>query len=154
MHRILFVLAALASTACGGLLSPREAEQLREAERRWERAGIRDYTFEMRTSCFCPQEVIEWAVVDVRDGRVVAARSLDGAPLAGFGLTSRKTVEELFAIARSRPDYIAGIDFEFHEELGYPLRISLQEKKNVADASATYEARNLVPVVVERSGKD
>ncbi len=154
MRRILFVLAAIASTACAGIMSPREAEQLRDAEQRWERAGIRDYTFEMRTSCFCPTEILAWAVVHVRDGQVAAAYSLDGTPLSGFDLDSRKTVEELFAVARAKHEHIADIDFEFDEELGYPLRIRLEEKRNVADASATYEARNLVPAVAENGSQD
>ena len=150
--RLTLLVAVIASIGCAGLITAGEEERLRDAERRWAAAGIRDYTFEMRTSCFCPTEIIQWAVVTVRDGQVVAAHSLDGAPLAAFDLASRKTVEELFAIARSKPDYIGDIDFEFDDELGYPLRISLQEKKNVADASATYEARNLVPEAVAQGG--
>lgn len=154
MRRTLFILAAIASSACVGIMTPREAEQLREAERRWERAGIRDYTFETRTSCFCPSEIMAWAVVHVRDAEIVAAYSLDGSPLSGFDLASRKTVEELFAVARAEHEHIADIDFEFDDDLGYPLRIRLQEKKNVADASATYEARNLVPIVVATGSQD
>jgi hypothetical protein len=138
----------LALTACLGVLDPGESRQLREAEERWEAAGIDDYTFEMRTSCFCPPEIYEWAVVEVRDGVVVGAKTLDGEPLASWGLTSRKTVEQLFDVAHGGEDWIEDIDFQFDEELGYPRRIELISSRNVADAGAVYEARNLVRSLV------
>lgn len=131
---------------CAGVVDPFEAEQLHRAQSRWESKEIHDYTYEMRTSCFCGQEVIEWAVIEVRNDQIVSARTLTGEPLTGFGLSSRKTVDGLFEVAKQRPDWLANIDFDFDSELGYPLRISLESKRNIADAGATYEARNLKPI--------
>ena len=148
MRRSLSIAGLLFFQACAGPVSPRESEQLRNAERRWARANIDNYTFEMRSSCFCPPEVYEWAVVEVRDGIVVAARTLGGAPLSGFGLTSRKTVEQLFDQAHARYDWLEDIDFEFDDVLGYPLFVELRSKSTIADAGVRYEARNLVPLSV------
>ena len=142
------LLPVLMLAACLGPLDPGESEALRDAERKWEASGIRDYTFEMRTGCFCPPEFNEWAVVEVRDGVLVSARSLDGKQLTGFDLTSRMTVEQLFVIAKGRQDWIEDVDFAFDEELGYPRRIELISSRNVADAGAVYEARNLVRSVI------
>lgn len=145
MRRALLVIAAIASTACLDVVSPGEEERLRDAERKWDRANITDYTYQMRTSCFCPPEIHLWAIVRVREDRVVSATSLDGAPLAGFDLASRLTVDEMFALAHARYDWLDDIDFDFDETLGYPLRIEHITKRNVADGGAVYEARNLTP---------
>ena len=145
MRRTLLIPAVLALTACLDVISPGEERTLRDAERKWDRANITNYTYEMRTGCFCPPEIHEWAIVRVRDRQVVSATTLDGTPLAGFDLASRLTVEELFGIAHSRHDWLDDIDFDFNEELGYPVRIELISKRNIADAGAVYEARNLTP---------
>ena len=145
MNRPLSVAVLLSLAACINVVSPGESEKLREAERRWEQTGIDDYIFEMRTSCFCPPEMHEWAVVEVRDGVIVSATRLDGTPFTDWGLTSRKTVAELFEEAHARYDWLADIDFEFDDTYGYPLTIQHKSKRNIADAGATYEARNLVP---------
>ena len=152
MHRVLLVVVALLSSGCVSVVSPGEAEQLRAAERRWEAANIRNYSYQMRTSCFCGTEVIDWAVVEVRNGEVISAKSIDGTPLSGVALTSRLTVEELFERARARHDWLGNIDFEFDETLGYPLSVRHVAKRNIADADATYEARNLVPVIIAAGG--
>ena len=146
--RILTLLiAALAAGGCLNPLSPRESQELRRAEAKWESKNIHDYTFEMRTSCFCGSEVHEWAIVEVRDDQIVSARSLDGDPLTGFALSSRKTVDQLFDAAKAdRFDWVADIDFTFDSELGYPLEINFESKPNIADAGLTYQARNLQPL--------
>ena len=146
MLRFLSVAVLLSLTACINVVTPGESQELREAERRWEQANIDDYTFQMRMSCFCPPEMLEWAIVEVRDGVIVSAKSVDGKPFTDWGLSSRKTVEELFAEAHARYDWLADIDFEFDETYGYPLVIEHRSKRNIADAGAVYEARNLVPL--------
>ena len=144
---MLAVVGALGVSGCINPVAPSEERALRRAEERWRAAGIHDYTFEMRTSCFCGPEVIEWAIVEVRNDRVVSARLLDGTPLTSYGLDSRKSVDELFALAKRKPEsWVADIDFVFDPELGYPVQIIFESKRNIADAGAVYEARNLRPV--------
>lgn len=138
------LVACLFVTACSSVLGPGERERLQKAEEQWNSLGVTEYSFEMRTSCFCGPEVYEWAVVDVKNGAVVSARSLSGAPLTGYAVESRKSVEQLFEIARKyRPDWVSKIDVEFDADLGYPTTVSITSKPNIADAGATYEARNL-----------
>lgn len=142
------LLATFALTGCLNSLDPWERNEFRLAERRWTAAGIDDYTYEMRTSCFCPPEYHEWAVVEVRNNQVVSARSLDGMPVSGFSLASRKTVDELFDAVRMKHEWVGDVTYDFDRDLGYPLRISIGAKKNVADAGVVYEARNLRRVVM------
>ena len=138
------LVACLFVTACSSVLGPGDRARLQKAEERWNSLGVSEYSFEMRTGCFCGPDVNDWAVVDVKDGAVVAARSLSGVPLSGISLQSRKSVEDLFVFARTyRPDWVADVDFEFDEELGYPVNLTFTSKPNIADAGTTYEARNL-----------
>jgi len=131
---------------CTNPFASREERQLRQAEERWESRNIANYTFEMRTGCFCPPEINEWAIVEVRNGQIVSARSLSGVLLSGIALTSRKTVDQLFDAARPPyEDWVGRVDFEFDSELGYPLKLQLDGKRNIADAGVVYEARNLRP---------
>ena len=144
ISKMTLLAACVLTAACVGVLNPRDAERLQRAEEVWNSLAVTEYTFEMRTSCFCGQEVTEWAIVDVRNGQVVSAKSLSGVPLTGYALESRKSVEQLFEIARTyRSDWIADVDFEFDEELGYPLSVNFISKPNIADAGVLYEARNL-----------
>lgn len=142
------LLATFALTGCLNSLDPWERNEFRHAERKWDAAGIDDYRYEMRTSCFCPPEYHEWAVVEVRNDQVVSARSLDGTPVSSFSLASRKTVNELFDAVRIDHEWVGDVTFDFDRDLGYPLRISIDGKKNVADAGVVYEARNLQRVVI------
>ncbi len=138
---------SLPVSGCSSTVGPRSLRELSQAESRWKSRNIENYTFEMRTSCFCPPEVNEWAVVEVRNRQIVSARSLTGAPFTGFALTSRKTVEQLFDVARPPyQDWVADVEFAFDAQLGYPLRVSLSSKPTIADAGAVYEARNLKSV--------
>ncbi len=146
MRPLLSSALLLSLAACINIVTPGESRELRDAERKWEQANIDDYTFEMRTSCFCPPEMHEWAIVEVRDGVIVSATDVNGKPFTDWGLSSRKTVDQLFDQARARYDWLADIDFEFDDTYGYPLVIEHRSKRNIADAGAVYEARNLVPV--------
>ena len=148
VHRfVLLAYTSLSVVACSNALVPGELHQLAQAESRWKSRNIQSYEYEMRTGCFCPPEVTEWAVVEVRNGQIVSARSLAGTPLTGFALTSRKTVEQLFKAARPPyEDWVGSVDFDFDAELGFPVRVNLSSKPNILDAGAVYEARNLRPI--------
>ena len=138
------MVACLFVTACSSVLGPGDMERLQKAEERWNSLGAVEYTFEMRTSCFCAPETTEWAVVDVKNGQVVAARSLSGVPLTGFALQSRKSVEQIFEQARKyRAEWVAEVDFDFDPDLSYPVSVSFTSKPNVLDAGFVYQARNL-----------
>lgn len=147
MSRAVISLLLVAIAACGNPFGPSDAARIREAESRWERHGFTSYEFEMRTSCFCPPEINEWAVVTVRDGRVTGARTLSGVPLSGFGLSSRKSVEDLFATLKAERDsWVAEVEVSFDAQFSYPRLIVLESKSNIADAGVTYETRNLKPI--------
>jgi hypothetical protein len=125
-----------------------EEDELADAERDWKRSNIRAYSFEMRTSCFCPPEVTDWARVTVQDGAIVAATSLTGAPLSGIARDSRKSVDQLFdSVKRPYPDWVDRVDFTFDPLYRYPVKLQLESRKNISDAGIIYEARNLQPFI-------
>ena len=124
-----------------------EEDELADAEKLWERSNIRDYSFEMRTSCFCPPEIIEWARVTVQNRAIVSVTSLTGTPLSGNARDSRKTVDQLFAAVKPPlPDWVDRVDFNFDPQYGYPVSLRLESRKDVLDAGIIYEARNLQPI--------
>src|SRR5688500_20269278 len=93
---MLLACLSLPIAGCSNSIGPVELRQLVEAESRWKSRGIPSYTFEMRTSCFGPPEITERAALEVRDGKIVSARTLTGTPLTEISHESRKTVDETF----------------------------------------------------------
>ncbi|HVF40395.1 MAG TPA: DUF6174 domain-containing protein [Gemmatimonadaceae bacterium] len=143
-RRILPVFIWMIFAGCINPFGSREERELDRAAALWRSKNITSYTFEMRTSCFCPPEINEWAIVDVRNGQIVGARSLTGTPLTGIALTSRKTVDQLFEAGRPpHEQWVDHIEFDYDPQLGYPTRLVLEGKRNIADAGVAYEARNL-----------
>ncbi len=136
-------------SGCTNPFESRNEPQLRDAEARWRTRNISAYTFEMRTICFCPPEINEWAVVEVEQEQIVSARTLSGVTLTGIARTSRKSVAQLFdAAIPPYGEWVGRVDLKFDSELGYPVRISLEGKPNILDAGVVYEARNLRPRVL------
>lgn len=148
--RTLLVIAVCSlAAACGGSgpLAPNELRQLVAAERRWAARGFGDYAYEVRVLCFCPPEINEWKVVDVRGGRVTAVRDLAGVAIPPERWYGRPTVEELFTRARGPYDeWVASVEMAFDPALGFPTRLAFISKPNIADAGAVYEARNVRPL--------
>ncbi len=148
MRSVLLAMVFLGTTACSGIFEPDEMKEIRRAQALWESKHIDDYDYVMRASCFCDPGVYQWATVEVRNDKVVAATLLDGTPITGAGLTYRRTVNQMFAAARSSDDWIDNVEFESDPELGYPVKVVLTAKKNIADGGVSYDARDLVRVMI------
>jgi hypothetical protein len=146
-NSVLLVALAIILAGCNPF-GVSEEDKLADAERDWKRSNIRAYSFEMRTSCFCPPEVTDWAPLTVQDGVIVAATSLTGSPLSGIARDSRKTVDQLFdAVKRPYPDWVDRVDFTFDPMYRYPVRLQLESRKDILDAGVIYEARNFAPFI-------
>lgn len=143
----LFLLLALAACSLDGPLAPDERRELDHARGRWESKGLKEYTFETRTFCFCEPAISIWTEVRVRNDSVVSATALSALP-AGFTpatLQAWHTVPQLFDVVASSAtsNFTRDISVTYDDELGYPRLIDVRCHENIADCGVTYEARNL-----------
>jgi hypothetical protein len=148
------IIALTATGAChssrGFGPSPAELDQ---AESRWKARPFADYSYEIRTLCFCPPELTRWTRVSVRSGTVVAAEPVDPDPAVPIhSITLWRPIDTLFTNLRrtltdpsSRHAY-AAIVVEFDPELGYPVLIEYRTHANIADGGATHHLRNVMPL--------
>ena len=146
----LSVVGWLASCGSSGIVGPRDFRRLDDAEARWDARPFADYSFEIRTSCFCPPEMNQWTRVAVRNGVVVDADAVEPDP--NFPITTLtlwQPIDSLFSRLRrvmssgAFESPYADIKVTYDPELGYPTRIEYIEKPTVADAAATITVRNV-----------
>jgi hypothetical protein len=147
--------AGLVIAACNGsdIVGPRDLARLAQARARWDARPFADYSFEIRTFCFCPPEIGQWTRVSVRNGVVVDVDAVEPDP--NFPITTLvywQPIDSLFSnlyramSSGSFDSPYADIEVEYDPELGYPTRIAYIEKPTVADAAATITVRNVVPL--------
>jgi hypothetical protein len=149
MIRRLAVLLFVA--ACGaGPLEPAERREFENAQRKWTGHALEAYSYEVRVGCFCPPELNAWTRVTVVRDSIVRTEALEPLPYTGgqpLPLSWWPTVQELFiAITNARrSDYTKDIVAQYDTDYGYPRRIEIECKSNIADCGTHYEARNLTP---------
>jgi hypothetical protein len=157
MMLVLALSASATLTACdsSGIAGPGDIRRLAEAKQLWLARSFTDYTYEIRTSCFCPPEVSQWARVEVRSGAVVDVNAVDPDP--NFPITTLsywQPIDTLFAdIERAIADngftsVYARVDVTYDAQLGFPTSIDYVSKPNIADAGASISVRNVVPLIV------
>jgi len=142
-------------TACdsSGIAGPGDIRRLADAKRLWESRSFTDYTYEIRTSCFCPPELNQWSRVEVRNGAVVDVDAVDPDPT--FPITTIswwQPIDTLFAdIERAISSggfnsAYARVDVTYDSRYGFPTSIEYVSKPTVADAGASISVRNVVPL--------
>ena len=150
------VLSASATlTACdsSGIAGPDDVRRLVHAKERWASRPFADYTYEIRTSCFCPPEVNQWSRVEVRNNVVVDVDAVDPDP--GFPITTLsywQPIDTLFAdIERAMAgsgfsSVYAEVNVTYDAQFGFPTSIEYVSKPTIADAGASISVRNVVPL--------
>ena|SRR2546422_6930370 len=144
----LLVLCSVAMAA----QAPSPEDQLAAAEAKWAANKPTVYEFTLKMICFCPPPPpgtsgAEPIVFRVENG----VGSLTGAwadrPQARQGLEKYSTVENQFAFIRAelakRP-YRAEIEYD---DLGYPRRVYIDPKPNVADEEYGFEVQGFTTLV-------
>jgi len=142
-------LLATGLLACESPLSTSERLRLAEGEAKWSARGYRDYSIEMRRSCFCAPEVNGWARVEVVAGAVQRVTLLESGEIITDSRRSYwATVEQLFQSLRETEegDWLEDLAFTLDPLLGYPTEISWISIPNVQDAGATQYLRNPAPL--------
>jgi hypothetical protein len=151
MKRLLGVaIASVLLGSCADLFGPGNGElavlrrRLERAEQRWEAEGPGSYTITLRRLCYCLE--VEPRQVTVTNGVVTDVR-IEGAdaPLPAEQWQWYPSVPALFDIIREAIELPAhSLDPEFHDTLGYALRVAIDWDAKVADEEVTYEVTSFV----------
>jgi hypothetical protein len=155
LRRTVFAATVLALAACGfdGVVGPGDFQRFDQAKARWDARPFTDYSYEIRTFCFCPPEIVRWTRVTVRGGVVVAAEAVEPDP--NFPITTLtfwEPIDSVFASLRTTLEnadensYIATVRVEYDAQLGYPTLIELRAKPTVADGDSEKNLRNVIPL--------
>ena len=150
-HRTLLALS-LVLAGCSGFedpLSRGERRELTRARARWNSSPVRAaYRYELRQSCFCPPEITTFNTITVIDGVVVDVRNERGEQVARNLWAQFATVEQLFArLDANYASELEDITVRFDPQYGYPVEMTFDYGPNIADAGASYTARNLQAAV-------
>lgn len=154
LRTLVVSVSAAATIACSsGIVSPQDITRFSQAKARWDTRPFADYSFEVRTFCFCPPEIAEWTRVSVRSGVVVAAEAVVPDPNHPITtLTYWQPIDSLFSNLRRAMDesilgsYYSAIIVTYDQQLGFPISIEYRSKPNIADAGATITVRNVGPL--------
>jgi len=113
------------------------AVNLRRAQARWARSGVRDYAYTLRVFAF-GLGVGRPARVTVQNGRRISIAPADGNPKPletdGRVFPPYDTVDDLFGVVQQAIDTRADrLDVEYDPVLGYPTEIEIDYIRLAAD---------------------
>jgi hypothetical protein len=133
--------------ACAGPYGEAQGE-LSQNEQKWAAQNIDDYRYTLRILCFCPEDIRDPVVVEVRDGATQSVTyAADGRPATNNLFESANTVDELFDIIRgSIARKVDKITVEYDPALGYPKQISIDPNENMVDEETAYTVSELTPL--------
>ena len=132
-------------TACSLVTGPNDLDNLDAARTRWNDAGPRDYSYDVRWACFCGGPVGRWIRVTVVDGAVVEGRYLDTDNIVEFRYwKDLPTVPDLFdlveGILGESPDRF---DVLYNRDDGHPILLVVDRLENAVDDEYTLQSKNL-----------
>ena len=125
---------------------------LAAAKSRWDARPFADYSYEIRTFCFCPPELAQWTRVSVREGVVVEVVQVEPHPDFPITINAWQPMDSLFTrLFRAMSEsgfgsHYAEVDVEYDRELGYPRSMAFQTKPNISDGGSSTEVRSVVPL--------
>ncbi len=142
--RLLFA-SVLVLSGCGLITGPGENDRLEAARRRWAADGQRDYSYEVRSDCFCGLAG-RWIDVTVLGDQVAAGRYLDtNTPVETTSLGALPTVPDLFErIDDAVRAHAVLLQVEYDPRDGHPTRINVDVSHSIADEEYLLQSRNLM----------
>jgi hypothetical protein len=120
------LVAAAATVATAAPAATSESAKLKQARALWTKQHVRDYSFRLQRSCFCPPDVRKAMTVTVHNGQPHGAsasnRDIDTFPemFARIGETLKK------------PDS-GGVKVRYDAHRGFPRTASLDPIKGAVD---------------------
>ena len=109
--------------------------KLDQNQRKWTSAMASNYQFNFRWECYCSPEYVGPVNISVRENRIDGAAFVeDDVPVAVEGLERYRTIEGLFDLLQEGIDKDAHIiSAEYHPELGYPVKASIDYEEYTID---------------------
>lgn len=122
-------------------------QQLEKNRKLWESQGIDDYSFTLQRSCFCRGDDRRPIHIQVRDGKVVAAKFADtGEPLPPSMDYAKKTIPDLFnEVAQAIKEKAARLEVSYDPTYGFPTSIFIDRSELIADEEIGYSVSNFQP---------
>lgn len=147
MTRALIATLLAACSACSPT-APEEAAELSVSMAKWE--GVRPVAYELvleRTSCECLPEWLVPVRVTVQDQQVTeVVNAQTGEPIV-IEIYHAMSVDELFDVIVDAIEREADIlEVTYDRQLGYPMSISIDYDRNVADDELVITAHSLEPL--------
>ena len=134
---LLLALPALTLVLAGACRDPYRTvrDELRENRAKWQSQGARDYSYRLQIGCFCPQEITQPVIVEVRDGVATSIVYAEGGASATSEIfQSYDTIDELFATVQGAiNDKVDEVTVTYDAGLGYPIRIYIDPRKTAID---------------------
>ncbi|NIM92219.1 MAG: hypothetical protein GTO18_00680 [Anaerolineales bacterium] len=105
---------------------------------RWESADLADYRYVLRVGCFCPDEIINPVVVEIRGDAVASITYQETGEQPGENalqfFNAYDSVEELFAVIEdAMKQDPAEMSVEYDPNFGVPISISIDYDRMMAD---------------------
>lgn len=119
-------------------------DELKKHRRIWENELVRDYQYQLRMLCFCPPELTNPVIVEVRNGVTVSViYAGTGLPVGNTYFISYDTIDEMFQVIEDAINQRAEeIKVEYNAVLGYPTCINIDFIKMAVDDEITYTISN------------
>ena len=118
-----------------------DLSEVEQNRRQWERLGIDAYAYDLTIVCFCAH--VAPVRVQVRADTVFSATNPETGETVEEPYRTR-TIDELFDVVEDAVAQQADrLEVEYDEAFGYPARIYVDYRFNLADEEMTFVAENL-----------
>jgi hypothetical protein len=139
--------AAACYSPTGSETPPGERERLSQNQALWRAQGHRSYRFEYRHLCFCGSAVTDPVIIEVRGGAIASIHyAATGEAVPPERYQQYLTVDALFALARQALDEAASVAIGYDPTFGYPTRVDVDWRREIADDEGFHQASNLQPL--------
>ena len=120
--------------------------KLDQNRQKWMSKEVSNYQFNFQWNCFCGPEHVAPVNISVRENRIGSAAFVeDDVPVAVEGLKRYRTIDGLFDLLQEGIDKNAHtFSAEYHSELGYPIKGSIDYEKDKRDEELSFEIDSLL----------
>jgi hypothetical protein len=141
LRAILVAVPVLGS--CGDSTSTGPGIDFYAARSRWEKGHPAAYAYTLQRSCFCGSPSTSPVVIDVVGGVVQSRRYAETGMVVDVRLADDfPPIDGLFEIIETAAqDGAARLVATYDPALGFPTRIEIDSRENVADDEVTYDIR-------------
>ena len=120
--------------------------KLDQNRKKWASAMMSNYQFNFRWLCYCTPEYVAPVNVTVRESRIDGVAFVESdVSVAIEDLKRYRTIKGLFDLLQEGIDKNAhSISAEYHSELGYPVKVSIDYEEYTVDEEKGFEIDSLI----------